>query len=136
MHLVKLGSNVTALREFTALTRVDLLPLKRFLLGQHLTDGHGRRSSNCGKRKEVVQQSTQKLLEKMGGSQALGTGFISYAQKKFNTSQLAAIAAAANEYGEGGFTLIKGPPGTGSKFSLNRFSCFFFVFRQPTEVWL
>jgi senataxin len=27
---------------------------------------------------------------------------------------LTAIAASAHEYGEGGFTLIKGPPGTGS----------------------
>jgi len=43
----------------------------------------------------------------------LGKGFISYIKKKFNTSQLNAIACSAAEYGNGGFTCIKGPPGTG-----------------------
>ena len=35
-----------------------------------------------------------------------------------NDSQLHAITAAAREYGDGGFTLIKGPPGTGKSTTL------------------
>jgi len=109
MYLVKIGSTVTALREFTALCRMELLPMKRYLLAQHLEYAENRR-------KLSQHQSTQNLLDQMGGSQALGNGFIEYARAKFNASQLTAIAASAHEYGEGGFSLIKGPPGTGSKY--------------------
>jgi senataxin len=58
------------------------------------------------------------LLNKMGGDDKLGKGFTSYAQKKFNPSQLMAISASASDYGDGGFTLIKGPPGTGKTTTL------------------
>ena len=109
MYLVKLGCNITALREFTALCRVDMLPLQKYLLGQHLERDKPRKLSR--------HQSTQQLLNQMGGKAALGEGFLHYAQNKFNNSQLTAIAASAAEYGDGGFTLIKGPPGTGSKFT-------------------
>jgi hypothetical protein len=110
MYLIKVGSNVTALREFTALCNVDTLPMKTFLLGQHLERAENRRKLS---RNQPVDQ----LLQQMGGDQ-LGEGFLEYAKKKFNPSQLTAIAASAHEYGEGGFTLIKGPPGTGSKLDL------------------
>lgn len=107
MYLVKIGSNVTALREYTALCSVDTLPMKQFLLGQHLEQAEHRRKLS---RNQPIEQ----LLKQMGGEQ-LGDGFLQYAKNKFNPSQITAIAAAAHEYGEGGFTLIKGPPGTGSK---------------------
>lgn len=107
MYLVKVGSNVTALREFTALCSIDTLPMKQFLLGQHLEKAENRRKLS---RNQPIEQ----LLQQMGGEK-LGDGFLSYAAKKFNHSQLTAIAASAHEYGEGGFTLIKGPPGTGSE---------------------
>jgi hypothetical protein len=109
MYLVKVGSNVTALREFTALCSVDTLPMKQFLLGQHLEKAENRRKLS---RNQPIEQ----LLQQMGGV-SLGDGFLNYASKKFNNSQLTAIAASAHEYGEGGFTLIKGPPGTGSELS-------------------
>lgn len=111
MYLVKIGGNVTALREFTALCRVDQLPTKRFILAQHLENAANRR-------KLSRNQSTEQLLQTMGGTNALGAGFINYARGKFNSSQLTAIAASAHEYGEGGFTLIKGPPGTGSTYAV------------------
>ena len=107
MYLVKIGSNVTALREFTALCSVDTLPMKQYLLGQHLEKAENRRKLS---RNQPIEQ----LLQQMGGEQ-LGEGFLLYARQKFNQSQLTAIAASAHEYGEGGFTLIKGPPGTGSE---------------------
>jgi hypothetical protein len=110
MYLIKVGSNITALREFTALCNVDTLPMKKFLLGQHLEKAENRRKLS---RNQPIEQ----LLNQMGGEQ-LGEGFLKYAMKKFNPSQLTAIAASAHEYGEGGFTLIKGPPGTGSECSL------------------
>jgi senataxin len=50
----------------------------------------------------------KEILSKMGGSSALGKGFAEHASQKYNLSQLGAIAASAQEYGAGGFTLIKG----------------------------
>jgi hypothetical protein len=118
MYLYKIGSNVTALREFTALCNVDTLPMKSFLLGQQF-DRHHHHKKNFKDNPNVVNKNidSNELLQMLGGSEKLGRGFIDYAKQKFNSSQLTAIAASAHEYGEGGFTLIKGPPGTGSKFS-------------------
>ena len=42
---------------------------------------------------------------------ALPVGFRNFVKSTMNTSQQDAIAASASEYGDGGFTLIKGPPG-------------------------
>jgi hypothetical protein len=58
--------------------------------------------------------TTKDPLSQFGGSNALGIGFRIFIKSKFNTSQQAAISAAAREYGDGGFTLVKGPPGTSS----------------------
>lgn len=115
MFLLRIGGNITALREFTALCGVETTPLKRYLLGHHLEKNN---ITTYGSKKAVappIQKET--LLKKMGGVEALGKGFTEYAQRKFNPSQLMAISASAQGYGDGGFTLIKGPPGTGSKFN-------------------
>ena len=45
------------------------------------------------------------------GGNALPVGFRIFIKSKMNPSQLHAITASASEYGDGGFTLIKGPPG-------------------------
>jgi senataxin len=103
-HLLKIGSNVTALREFTALCRMDVLPLKRYLLGQHLDTAEAKRTNE----KHNESATKAELLNKMGGVDALGRGFTDYVHKKFNPSQLQAISASATDYGDGGFTLIKG----------------------------
>ena len=42
---------------------------------------------------------------------SLPVGFRIYIKSKMNASQQKAITASATEYGDGGFTLIKGPPG-------------------------
>lgn len=112
--LLKIGSNITSLREFTALCRMDMIPLKSCLLGQHLENG----ATNSSIGKPGTSTTKAQLLNKMGGVDALGKGFTKYAQKKFNPSQLGAISASASDYGEGGFTLIKGPPGTGKTTTL------------------
>jgi senataxin len=113
MYLLKIGGNITSLREFTALCAVETIPLKRYLLGQHLEEKDIRLAN--ARRAPRPESQKQELLKKMGGVEALGKGFTEYAQKKFNPSQLTAISASAQGYGDGGFTLIKGPPGTGSK---------------------
>lgn len=130
MFLMKLGGNVTALREFTALCRVEQIPLLNYLLGQKLAHVAKRKESvdNGGSdagtdshpKGELSDDPVNKadMLDSMGGVSALGKGFTKYAQKKFNPSQLRAISAAASEYGEGGFTLVKGPPGTGKTTTL------------------
>jgi hypothetical protein len=132
MYLVRIGSNVTALREFTALCRVETLPMKRYLLGQHLQQQTQPSNTKTGAVVSSSSKSSQHLLDQMGGTQALGKGFIEYARRKFNASQLTAIAASANQYGDGGFTLIKGPPGEclrvclpcfGNKWLLNNPLC-------------
>jgi senataxin len=106
MYLLRIGANITALREFTALCGVENIPLKRYLLGHHLSekgkqDGASRASTTAlcdanSMRKEV-------MLKQMGGVQALGKGFTDYAKKKFNPSQLMAISASSTGYGEGEF---------------------------------
>lgn len=105
--LLHLGNNVTALREFTALCRIDMLPVRAHLLGQTLQQQQEQENRAI---KAAAAKSTTKaqMLMKMGGVNALGKGFTKYAQKKFNPSQMQAISAAAHEYGDGGFTLIKG----------------------------
>uniref|UniRef100_A0A7S4IUR5 WW domain-containing protein n=1 Tax=Odontella aurita TaxID=265563 RepID=A0A7S4IUR5_9STRA len=112
MWLLKVGSNVTALREFTALCRTSSISLLGYVLGEKISH---KASKAAG-----AQPKTDKaaLLEAMGGSNALGKGFMRYAGNKFNSSQLGAISAASVEYGEGGFTLVKGPPGTGKTTTL------------------
>ena len=84
-----------------------MIPLNRYLLGQHLDEAKQKNSATSS---SLPQTAAQKdlLLQKMGGEQALGKGFTAYAQKKFNPSQLMAISASAQGYGAGGFTLIKG----------------------------
>ena len=93
---------------------METIPLKKYLLGGHL----GERNKNVAEIQKTSHLTNQKeeLLKKMGGVEALGKGFTKYAEKKFNPSQLMAISASSTGYGDGGFTLIKGPPGTGSKY--------------------
>jgi len=93
MYLLRIGGNITALREFTALCSVETLPLKRYLLGHHLT-GSGKSDMSSSSKDGVIQKEA--LLEKMGGVQALGRGFTEYAQQKFNPSQLMAISASSH----------------------------------------
>ena len=57
-------------------------------------------------------------LSEHGGRNALGIGFRIWVKSKFNHSQQEAINAASREYGSGGFSLVKGPPGTGKTTSL------------------
>eukprot|EP00980_Cylindrotheca_fusiformis_P023525 scaffold10571_cov154-Cylindrotheca_fusiformis.AAC.3 len=107
MFLLKIGSSITSLREFTALCKVATIPLQKSLLGNLLEKEKNRITTKAKSHRRDT------LVEKMGGAQALGKGFAEYVQKKFNPSQLKAISAASQGYGDGGITLIKGPPGTG-----------------------
>ena len=119
--LLRLGNNITSFREFTALCRLDMLPLKDTLMGKGLqptkaTTLEGVLTEDVSTQMSKAQPRSKtkaQMLMSMGGVAALGAGFTKYAQKKFNPSQMQAISAAAHEYGDGGFTLIKGPPGTG-----------------------
>lgn len=120
MVLIKLGCNITSLREFTALCRMDNIPLSDYILSAKMS---AKKSTNFHRKNTVDTLSDEHLEKKdilsmMGGSSALGKGFAEYASQKFNLSQLGAISASAQDYGNGGFTLIKGPPGTG-KVSIN-----------------
>lgn len=127
MTLLKIGSNVTALREFTALCRMDSIPLLDYILGSKMShyspvkvkkkphmdpashvDGNVGDNSMDEASIESEQLAKKKILSQMGGSAALGKGFAVHASQKYNLSQLGAIAASAQEYGGGGFTLIKG----------------------------
>lgn len=127
MVLLKIGCNITALREFTALCRMDQIPLLDYILGEKMTRGDGKNGSeesSSNNFTKIVEenvddmdplkkehQAKKQILANMGGDSALGKGFGDFARRKFNLSQLTAIAASAKDYGGGGFTLIKGPPG-------------------------
>ena len=122
MVLLKLGCNITSLREFTALCRMDSIPLLQYIMGSKMSSRKPApllKESAAAKDDEDIDQSLKEnrakkeILSNMGGPTALGKGFAEYASHKFNLSQLEAISASAQEYGDGGFTLIKGPPGTG-----------------------
>ena len=125
MVLLKLGCNITSLREFTALCRMDSIPLLDYILGSKMSKTSPKKKKATTSMDEydidpVVEEKRAKkeVLSSMGGSSALGKGFAEYASHKFNLSQLGAISASATEYGDGGFTLIKGPPGTGKTTTL------------------
>ena len=95
-----------AVREFKALCSLKEMPLTKYILsGQHETS-HESKVAPTGK-------NGKDILSEFGGSNALGIGFRIWVKSKFNHSQQASISAAAREYGDGGFTLVKGPPGTG-----------------------
>jgi len=128
MVLLKLGCNITALREFTALCRMDTIPLLDYILGEKMSSSSKKKESSAAaqhgfpmdEQDPLVKEKRAKkeVISNMGGSSALGKGFAQFASQKFNLSQLGAISASATEYGDGGFTLIKGPPGTGKTTTL------------------
>lgn len=154
MYLMNMGSNVTAMREFTSLCRVNSIPILDELLAGNAkwSNAYKNRIIPSALRKkdapkkfvsfseELIvgpfcdsastnRKEKKELITKIGGVEALGKGFVEYATKKFNTSQLEAISAAASDYGSGGFTLVKGPPGTGKVSGLFSFSRTVTVFR-------
>ncbi len=136
MYLLKIGCNITALREFTALSCVDSLPLKHYLLGKQIEEESDTKVDSSKNKRRKLESNVAKslkhntgipdprrtnkdsLIKMMGGVEALGKGFTEYARRKFNPSQLMAISASSQGYGDGGFTLIKGPPGTGKTTTL------------------
>jgi hypothetical protein len=120
MTLLKIGSNVTSQREFTALCRMDRLPLADYILCTKMKvaeDSKPESKSTSTTRNDddnhyidpeiQEKQAKKEILQAMGGASALGKGFADYARHKFNLSQLRGISASATEYGDGGFTLIK-----------------------------
>ncbi|KAL7506566.1 hypothetical protein ACHAXN_003823 [Cyclotella atomus] len=113
MTFLKVGCNITSLREFTALCRMDRLPLADYILCTKMNVEEDEESELTSGDAKDEKMAKKQILQKMGGPIALGKGFVDYAQHKFNLSQLKGISASAAEYGNGGFTLIKGPPGTG-----------------------
>ena len=146
LYLLKMGGNVTSMREFTALTRVNSFAMLPYLLCKKITKAkdHMEQLSDIISAVAVPIKSTRSssqqkarkddFLKKLGGKGALGEGFAKYAGNKFNDSQLGAISAAACEYGEGGFTLVKGPPGTGKVNNDCSFDCIRFDSIQLTPI--
>ena len=123
MFLLKIGGNVTSMREFTALAKVNTFAMLPYLLCRKMTKGKDDMDRLSDAICDVPGSNSKHMkkvdhLKNMGGRAALGEGFMNYASTKFNASQLAAISSAASEYGSGGFTLVKGPPGTGKTTTL------------------
>ena len=105
MNLVRIGSFVTALREYKALCRTDSIPLAHNILSP--SERLPLKDSNVSS----VSPNKFDPLSERGGGNALPPGFRIYVKANFNPSQICSISAAAREYGGGGFTLVKGPPG-------------------------
>ena len=105
---VTLFDRLKALREFNALSRVDTIPLTKYFLGgkvTHDTDGVTSLDADSGRSCDPLSSGGYALPD------ALPVGFRNFVKSTMNASQQDAIAASASEYGDGGFTLIKGPPG-------------------------
>jgi len=98
----------TALREFNALSRVDTIPLVNYLLDGKKTNPKCDTSSPDNDRPE---KASAKFCPLATEGNSLPIGFRIFIKAKLNESQQNAITASASEYGDGGFTLIKGPPG-------------------------
>jgi AAA domain len=140
-----LGSTQSVLREWEALNALDKLPLMQDILMTpeqkvSVTSANGS-SSNCsssnGSSSSTKAAAAQiratraapsaatlalsKLLQPLDehskgvGAGQLGQAFVTWMQGRFNPSQRLAIAAAASDEG---FTLVKGPPGTGKTTTL------------------
>jgi len=120
MIVVHIGSHVTALREFNALCRVDSIPLIKYII-----DGKKTTQKSIGSCSSTIHTGSNEkscdhlpASEKIASDNLLPAGFQNFITSKMNTSQQDAITASASEYGDGGFTLIKGPPGTGKTTTL------------------
>ena len=113
MVLLKLKCNITSLREFTALCRMDSIPLLDYILGGKMSSKTKSTTPQTLSRKKASstivedvfgadpikeeKRAKKEILSQMGGSSALGKGFAEFASHKFNLSQLGAISASANE---------------------------------------
>jgi senataxin len=97
-----------ALREFNALSRIDTIPLVNYLLDGKKTNPKCETSAPENDRPEKVSTKFCPLATE---GNSLPIGFRIFIKSKLNDSQQNAITASASEYGDGGFTLIKGPPG-------------------------
>jgi Predicted ATP-dependent serine protease len=102
---------LSAFREFKALCSIKEMPLSAFIMSP-------KQKVDSPLRKKSVNAIQSDPLSESGGSNALGIGFRIWIKSKFNQSQQAAISAAAREYGDGGFTLVQGPPGSGKSTTL------------------
>lgn len=90
LYLFKLNNLITSVREFRALCDCREYQLMPLILSGHHESGSMRLDS-------------------------LGLEYVRWLNRSFNESQLEAITAAATSHG---FTLIKGPPGTGKTTTL------------------
>jgi chromosomal replication initiation ATPase DnaA len=88
------------------------MPMMKFLLSAQEKQNQ---MSSVSSYQEAMRANP---LSEHGGRNALGIGFRIWVKSKFNHSQQEAINAASREYGSGGFTLVKGPPGTGKTTTL------------------
>jgi hypothetical protein len=90
------------------LSRVDTIPLTNYLLdAKKFTP----KCENSASDSDCPEKSSAKFSPLATEGNSLPIGFRIFIKAKMNESQLNAITAAASEYGDGGFTLIKGPPG-------------------------
>ena len=97
------------IREFKALCNVNEMPLVKYLLSPK------KDQNEVTSYQEAIRKNP---LSEHSGRNALGIGFRIWVKSKFNNSQQEAINGAAREYGAGGFTLVKGPPGAGKTTTL------------------
>ena len=98
--------DITAVREFNALSNFENLPLMKYILKNPVSSTSTANRDNCTLLEKGRQREESNPLAQ-GGKDGLGIGFRIYINSKFNQSQKEAIIAAATEYGRGGFTLVK-----------------------------
>jgi len=114
-HAFSFFSCTKANREFKALSTADEISLTKYLLD----GGKASPRSKAEIGEAAVEKSTTfDPISAEGGKDSLPVGFRIFIKSKMNNSQLHAITASASEYGDGGLTLIKGPPGMHSTHQL------------------
>ena len=125
-RVFKASNVVTALREFQALSKLEKMSMRDEFLNVDKPEEPVTRTPieaddqiyyNGNRPRGVAALMRSSTSD--GTVANYGTGFIKYFEKKYNESQMLAIATAADfSSAKRGITLVKGPPGTGKTTTL------------------
>lgn len=91
--------------------KADQIPLIKYLLDGKISDSDRSALQGAETKPKPPKEDSTKETTKFDPLSSLPVGFRIFIKSKMNQSQLTAITASASEYGDGGYTLIKGPPG-------------------------
>ena len=115
--VLPIDSLVSGMREYFALRQLKLSRLLPDVLGVRNSAAAGQETEATADRVAVMCPAATAEGRLAAEAMALPAKFVDYVQGSFNTAQRVAIGLAAAPDAKG-FTLVKGPPGTGKTATL------------------